>query len=98
VLVGYEPPAGLPAVEEGEAESRQDESVPAVIENGAEPPTGPRSSPAMTSMFVCARMSGVQLKPVPLLSVLIFWTGMSNESPPGITPLNVTVLKLFLEG
>ena len=66
VLVGYEPPAGLPAVDEGESLFRQDVfELDETMYVTLPPAPRPLSSPAPTKSVVPPRIDGVQLKPVP---------------------------------
>jgi hypothetical protein len=95
-LVGYVPPAGVPAVELGLALLRQvpllkgpeltvPRELPAVPLPLASPPTITRVVPL--------RRDGSHEKPVPCDGTFVIEpSGMENDSPPGITPRKLGVL------
>jgi hypothetical protein len=98
LLVEYEPPAGLPAVELGLVLFKQELSLLAGVwtVKGLLPALPfPRSSPPTRIKVVIPRSGGVHEKPVPWpwLSMLVMepW-GIANELPPGMTPWNVGLL------
>jgi hypothetical protein len=96
-LVGYDPPAGLPAVELGLALLRQVLLfvVPELTVLRVLPAVPlPLESPPIRIKVVPPRRLGVHVKPVPVLATFVIWfSGMENDWPPGITPRKLGVLE-----
>jgi hypothetical protein len=89
-FVGYEPPAGGPAVDEGEVFEIQElfGFRPAeTLKRSLPPVPRPRSSPETTMRVEPVRTVGTHWNPVPISVVLVMVpSGIENDSPPGMTP------------
>jgi len=92
-LVGRAP-AALPGVDDGESLLRQEpfEEYPTV--KGELPPAPiPLLSFATSNMLVPPRISGIQLKPVPVAELVDRGPlGIPKDCPPGMTPRKLTFL------
>jgi len=95
-LVGYAPPAGEPAVDEGEVLVKHElfGYIPCETVYSPLPPVPrPRLSPATTMSVVPSRTEGIQLNPVPSLDTWVIWPwGIEKDCPPGMTPWKDGVL------